>query len=259
MKQKSDKGKQKLPLVSIITVVRNGEKVLEKTINSVMNQTYPAIEYIIIDGASTDGTIDIIKKYPKNISRWISQPDKSHFDAMNKGLKLAKGKYVWFMNAGDQIHSKKTLEKALAKENDSDIYYGDAILIDPAGRELGSFRGKNAPNKLTWKAFRHGAVVCHQSFIVRVALAPKYDFEKYPICADTEWMICCLKKSKKIINTKYVLCKYLRGGISAINEEKTWIENYRIFKRHYGFWQNLIIHSVLAINYVFYKLFQKRF
>lgn len=96
--KKSDEGN---PLISIITVVYNGEKHLEETIKSVINQTYDNIEYIIIDGGSTDGTINIIKRYQDNIDYWISEPDNGIYDAMNKGLSCATGDYVAFMNADD--------------------------------------------------------------------------------------------------------------------------------------------------------------
>jgi glycosyltransferase involved in cell wall biosynthesis len=84
------------PLVSIITVVYNSERFLEKTIKSIINQTYSNVEYILIDGASTDGTVDIIKIYEKFISKWISEKDNGLYDAMNKAIEMATGDYLWF-------------------------------------------------------------------------------------------------------------------------------------------------------------------
>src|SRR5688572_4810851 len=99
---------QSAPLLSIITVVYNGEQLLEKTILSILNQTYTNIEYLIIDGRSKDRTVDIIKKYENKISYWVSEPDKGIYDAMNKGMNAAKGDYIWFINAGDVIHAQNT-------------------------------------------------------------------------------------------------------------------------------------------------------
>ena len=97
------------PLVSIVTVVFNGEKYLEQTIQSVINQTYDNVEYIIIDGGSTDGTVDIIKNYEDRIDYWISEKDKGIYDAMNKGINLASGEWINFMNAGDIFYDEKVL------------------------------------------------------------------------------------------------------------------------------------------------------
>ncbi|CAN5404494.1 hypothetical protein BH09BAC4_BH09BAC4_38480 [soil metagenome] len=92
-----------MPTVSIITITYNAERFLERTIQSVVAQQATDFEYVIIDGASTDGTLDIIKRYEKHITTWISEPDRGLYDAMNKGLHRARGQYVWFMNAGDKL------------------------------------------------------------------------------------------------------------------------------------------------------------
>ena len=97
------------PLVSVVTVVFNGEKYLEETIQSVINQTYDNVEYTLIDGGSTDGTVDIIRKYEDKIAYWISEPDNGIFDAMNKGADKATGEYIYYLNAGDVFYSRNTL------------------------------------------------------------------------------------------------------------------------------------------------------
>ena len=118
------------PLISVVTVSYNAVLTIEQTILSVINQTYPHIEYIIIDGGSTDGTVDIIKKYANRIAYWVSEPDKGIYDAMNKGIRTAKGEWINFMNAGDLFYSKDTLEKVFSKSiNDNiKVIYGDVML-----------------------------------------------------------------------------------------------------------------------------------
>jgi glycosyltransferase involved in cell wall biosynthesis len=121
---------QKYPQVSIITVTYNAEKYLEQTIKSIMEQDYPNIEYIIIDGASTDGTIDIIKKYEKYITRWISESDNGIYDAMNKGIKLTTGNWINFMNAGDGFSSENILSSIFYKNYNFDVLYSDSYLVN---------------------------------------------------------------------------------------------------------------------------------
>ncbi|NOQ29775.1 MAG: glycosyltransferase [Helicobacteraceae bacterium] len=113
------------PLISIITVVFNGKKFLERTIKSVLSQTHPNIEYIIIDGGSTDGTVDIIKKYDKSISYWVSEKDNGIYDAMNKGLKVATGKYIGILNA-DDYYAPNAVELSLEKLAETNTDYSVA-------------------------------------------------------------------------------------------------------------------------------------
>jgi putative colanic acid biosynthesis glycosyltransferase len=101
------------PLISIVTVVYNGEEFLEDTIKSVIEQSYESIEYIIIDGGSTDGTVDIIKKYEDKIDYWVSEPDSGIYDAMNKGAKLASGDFIYFLNAGDRLLANTNIEEVV--------------------------------------------------------------------------------------------------------------------------------------------------
>ena len=124
------------PLISIITVSYNSVQTIEETILSVINQTYSNIEYIIIDGGSNDGTVDIIKKYSNKISYWISEPDKGIYDAMNKGALKATGEYIQYLNSSDKIHNVNTIESIFNENiNNADIIYGDIIME----KEFGTF------------------------------------------------------------------------------------------------------------------------
>ena len=120
------------PLISVVTVSYNAVSTIEQTILSVINQTYPHIEYIIIDGGSTYGTVDIIKKYADKIAYWVSEPDKGIYDAMNKGIKVATGEWINFMNSGDCLYRNDTIEKILNKSsttNNVSIIYGKTMKI----------------------------------------------------------------------------------------------------------------------------------
>ena len=147
------------PKFSIITVTYNAEKVLEDTIQSIVTQSYKNVEYIIVDGGSTDGTLSIVNKYKEHIHTLVSEPDKGLYDAMNKGLKLATGDYVWFLNAGDTLYTADTVQRIVAslkkKVSLPDVIYGETRIVDAEGRSLGMRRLK-APEKLTWKSFRMG-------------------------------------------------------------------------------------------------------
>lgn len=244
-----------LPVVSIITIVKNGGKVLEGTIKSVIKQTYPKVEYIIIDGGSTDNTLQTIKRYGKRISQWISEPDKGLYDAMNKGLKIAKGKYVWFINAGDQIYDRNTLAKVFKKELNGDAYYGDTALINSNGKEIGMWWRK-APEKLTWKDMISGMIISHQSFIIRNALAEKYD-SRYMISADVDWVISGLKRSKKITNTHLILSKYRTGGLSAQRWIMAWSERYKILSLHFGPVSAFVNQLMLIPKFLAHKLIRR--
>ena len=242
------------PTISIVTVVYNGEKLLEKTILSIVNQSYKNIEYLVVNGASTDGTQQLMQTYSHKISYQVSEPDAGIYHAMNKALRAATGDFVWFINAGDQIYSPDTLaqifdnEKALA-----DIYYGEAVVINQNDEVLG-YRKHRPPAALHARSLRRGMVVSHQAFIVRRSLAPLYDLQ-YRICADVDWVINCLNATKNVRNTNAVLAKFLEAGVSQKKYRLAWQERYNVLKKHYGVAANLYNHFFIALNYLAKKRF----
>ncbi len=239
-----------MPKISIITVVLNDKKHIERTIQSVIYQTFRDIEYIIIDGQSTDGTLDIIKKYEKQISRLISEPDKGLYDAMNKGLRLASGEYVLFLNSGDRLFDNQTLEKIFQLPQ-ADVYYGDAQIVDEQGNVKG-LRRLRPPENLSWKDLRRGMIVSHQAFIARRKLCPPFDLQ-YRYSADYDWMIKVLKKASNIVNTKMIIVKYLDGGLTKKNLMKSLKERFEIMVKNYGLVPTIIRHIFFAFRLsVFY-------
>lgn len=246
------------PFLSIITVTYNAAKDLDKTIGSVINQSSEDIEYIIIDGNSSDATIEIIKKYEDKIFYWISEPDQGLYDAMNKGLGVATGDYVLFLNAGDMLKND-TIVSELAdiaiRNNMPDILYGETDLIDKEGHVLGRRRLK-APEQLTWKSFRMGMLVSHQAFIVKLNVAPKYDLQ-YRFSADFDWCIRCMKQAKSIINSKLVLVNYQYEGLTTSNRNASLKERYTIMCKYYGKFATLMRHVWFAMRFSFAKCFSR--
>lgn len=242
------------PKISIITVVYNGKDLIEGTINSVLNQTYQNIEYTIIDGGSKDGTLEIIKKYESKISKWKSEPDNGLYDAMNKGLKIATGEFVWFMNAGDWIFEKDTIEKMVRQcEKETDVLFGEVMLVNDNRKHLGT-RSENTtqklPKKLNWKSLKKGMVVCHQAFLPRRNLAPLYIENN--LAADIHWVIECLKNAKLVTNTQLILAQYLQGGLSKKRHQQSLWDRYDILKAQYGWlanlWNHILIFSRAGIH-----------
>lgn len=151
----------KLPKITIVTVCFNAVKSIEETMLSVLNQTYLNIEYIIIDGGSTDGTVDIIKKYADRLAYWVSEPDKGIYDAMNKGITVATGDYINFMNAGDTFASGSSVSDTFTETDTTgpDIIYGNAIEKDREGKithhvALDNVRFRAATDISSWRIFR---------------------------------------------------------------------------------------------------------
>jgi glycosyltransferase involved in cell wall biosynthesis len=235
--------------LSVITVTYNAEHTLERTLKSVRKQTYPAIEHIIVDGNSNDGTVALIHRYENERLKWISEPDKGLYDAMNKGIKMATGDYLCFLNAGDTFYDTDTVQKIFASSDEGhspDILYGETAIVDDNGRFL-HMRRLQAPKNLTWKSFKHGMVVCHQAFIVKRELVEPYDLS-YRFSADFDWCIRMMKKAKNIYNTDLILVNYLNTGMTTANRKASLRERYRIMEKHYGKVSTFLYHIWFVIR-----------
>jgi glycosyltransferase involved in cell wall biosynthesis len=243
-------------VLSVITIVYNNVRDIERTLLSVLNQTYPAIEYIVVDGASNDGTLDVIKRYESRMSKLISEKDKGIYDAMNKGLAAATGDYVIFMNSGDEFYADDTVATVFASSPDADIYYGETEMVNDERESLGRRRHK-APNQFTWRSFKYGMSVSHQAIYIRRSLTEPYE-PKYQLSADIDWIIRAAKKAKKIVNVHTYVAKYLVGGMSKTKHRQSLLERFDIMKRHYGLVPTILNHAVIAINLGWYWLMNRR-
>ena len=201
--------------ISVVTVCFNASDFIEKTILSVIEQNYSNIEYIIIDGGSKDGTINIIKKYTDHISYWLSEPDKGIYDAMNKGIKVATGEWINFMNAGDTFCDNNVISEVFSISNkhiQSDIIYGDSISKD----KYGSQQLKISDSKI--EKLKYAPIYRHGASFVRTSLHKQYLFDlskkKFGYALDyycIYTLYCCGYRFERV---DCKILSYLNDGVS---------------------------------------------
>ena len=245
---------------SVITCTYNASSVLKRTLNSVLRQSYQNVEHIIVDGASRDETVTMIKEYitksdNSHNSRhnivFTSEPDKGLYDAMNKGIKLATGDYLCFLNAGDGLHEDDTLLRIVHSLTGTilpDVIYGETDIVDDEGHFLYK-RRLSAPETLHWKSFKKGMLVCHQAFFARreLALEEPYDLQ-YRFSADFDWCIRIMKKAKVLHNTHLTLIDYLNEGMTTRNHKASLKERFHIMAKHYGLVSTVLHHAWFAVR-----------
>ena len=238
------------PRLSIVTITFNAGAVLQRTMDSVAEQDYPYIDYVLVDGASRDHTVALIEAQQQHMPlRFVSEPDKGLYDAMNKGLAMATGDYILFLNAGDTLADADVISEMFAKHPGADVYYGHAMVVNLDGRELG-LRQPLPPEKLDWRSLQWGMSVCHQAFVIKRNLALPYDLQ-YRICADIDWMIRCLKQAPNTVHTGGLVCRFLADGLSSTHHKKAWKERYLVLRKHYGWFTNIINHLYIVLRYPF--------
>lgn len=242
---------------SIITVVYNGKDLLPGTVESVRRQSYPDIEYIIVDGGSKDGTVDLIRYYATEMQniKWISEPDKGLYDAMNKGLQMATGDFVQFLNCGDWLHTSETIALLAQKANETiDVLYGDTLLVDAQRRPAGlmsELSTRKLPAQLHWSQYLGGMLVVHQSFIARRTLAPLY--MEGNLCADYDWCIQILKKSRNNRHTGLIICDYLMGGMSKQRHRQSLKDRFEVMRQHFGVAPTLLAHAWIGVRALLHR------
>lgn len=219
------------PLITIITVVLNGSRSLEQTIQSVLEQDYPHLEYIVIDGGSTDGTVDIIRKYENRIDYWVSEPDNGIYDAMNKGISLAQGELIGLLNADDyyEPHALHAVAAMYAASQTKGIFYGNCYIIQ---EDLG-LRYKSYGHTRFWR----GMGFPHQAMFVSRAVHTdlgSYDTD-YQIAADYDFVLKALANNIPILNVDATLVNYRNNGLSGSNLYASLSEIRKINRKRFGF------------------------
>jgi glycosyltransferase involved in cell wall biosynthesis len=246
----------KKPKLSVITICNNDLKGLQETISSYAFESED-IEYIIIDGGSSDGTSDYLESLSIHKLIWISEPDNGIYDAMNKGLKLVRGEYVIFMNAGDLFYSQDTLSNLITiiQYQKPDVIFGETMLVNSEYEKLGlrsDLTTRKLPDSLKWNDMIQGMLVCHQSFVVRRELAPQYILDN--LSADIDWQIKCLKQVKNIVRYDGIICQYLLGGVSQQKHFKSLKDRFSILSNHYGLCSAIIAHIKIILRAIRFKL-----
>lgn len=242
--------------ITVITICFNCVDEIEATILSVINQTYDDIEYIIVDGGSTDGTLDIINKYAPKITKIISEPDKGIYDAMNKGVNISTGEWINFMNAGDIFCTKESIKDFFDIADvttGNDILYGDAILIYPFGKYYKDCHPDD--NYRPWE---------HQSMFIRTSIMKKYKYDlSYKIRADYDFIYKAMNNGSKFVYFPApIACYKAYDGASTTNDDLIVEETYRIEcrRKDWKYWWfkfNFLRSRKLRI-YKFWKDPQKR-
>jgi len=228
------------PLVSIITITfnlieNNRESLFRKCLESVHDQSYENIEHIVVDGASTDGTLDLIKEYTnKGWVTYVSEPDKGIYDAMNKGIKMAKGEYVAFLNSDDYYHDKKGVETSieLLEKSNADFSYAPVIIKFEDGTLFGNHPQCNP--KISNVFFT--MPFCHQTMFAKREVMIKEDMfdTDYKSAADYDFVIrLCLKKYKSVFVEKSFVT-YQFAGVSSTAQENSLNETAAIWRKRYG-------------------------
>lgn len=259
--------------ITLITVTYNAQNVLQPTLDSVFCQKYPAIEHIVIDGASTDSTVSLAKDYMERSFasdlghevRLLVEPDNGIYDAMNKGLAMATGDYVCFLNAGDTLHSADTIAELVhntcvdsyiteddGKKRLPAVLYGETDIVDADGNFI-SHRRLSAPENLTWKSFRSGMMVCHQAFYARTDIAKNNPFDlSYRFSSDFDWCIRIMKDAEKkrlpLVDSHIVLANYLKEGTTTRNHKASLKERFHIMAKYYGFFKTSFNHVWFALR-----------
>lgn len=214
---------KEIPLISIITVVYNGSKTLEQTIQSVINQSYQNIEYIIVDGGSTDGTINIIKKYEKHISHWISETDKGLYDAMNKGIALATGELIGMINSDDwyELNAVKIIVDTYLDNPYKRIFHGDRYDIDSDGN-----RRKYKFNKSKFKFLYFSMTYNHPSMFIHKNIYNVYKYNiEFRSISDYEFVLKVFLKSNDFFH--YIPFTYVNYRLDGISTKQSFISEIK--------------------------------
>ena len=258
---------------AIVTITYNAAHCLKRTVDSVMQQTYPHINHYIVDGKSKDDTVAMALEYQKasylaaNGHKVVvkSEADRGLYDAMNKGLSMANGDYIVFLNAGDFLPSADTIDTIISQAHLDDIpsrqwpgvIYGDTDIVDDQGMFLHK-RTHRPPKQLSWRSFLHGMLVCHQAFYARLPMVAGIHYNlQYRYSADVDWCIRVMKEAARLrlplANTHSVIACYTQEGQSTEHHRESLQERFHVMREHYGLPLTLVMHVWFVIRGVLRK------
>ena len=229
-------------IVTIITVCRNHAQELERTIRSVESQTWQEREYLVIDGASTDDTLDVIKAHEASITRWVSEPDQGIYDAMNKGVRMAQGEWVIFMNAGDTFASDDTLQRVFGSTQDADVIYGDVIKGELVKKA-------EAPRNA------HRMFYCHQSAFVRTRCLREFPFDiRHRMSADFKQVKQLYLSGKTFLQLDFPVANFDTQGVSNRNRSAGLYDNIQVIRETDSLWEQVKLLPRLYFTYLLCKI-----
>ena len=229
-------------IVTIITVCRNHAQELERTIRSVESQTWQEKEYLVIDGASTDDSLDVIKAHEASITRWVSEPDQGIYDAMNKGVKMAKGEWVIFMNAGDTFARDDTLQRVFGNPLDADVIYGDVIKGELVKKA-------EAPRNA------HRMFYCHQSAFVRTSCLREFPFDiRHRMSADFKQVKQLFLSGKRFRQLDFPVANFDTQGVSNRNRSAGLYDNIQVIRETDSLWEQVKLLPRLYFTYLLSKI-----
>jgi len=233
-----------MPQISIITINLNNVVGLQKTIKSVVRQTYADKEYIIIDGGSVDGSLNLIKENVTRITYWVSEPDFGIYNAMNKGIKLAKGKWIIFMNSGDIFKDEKVIEIVFKDSNFNhiDILYGNTLYKDTNKLVI-------VPDKIK-KNYFFFSTLCHQSVFTNIESFKKignYDL-RYTYISDREWLLRAKHAHLKFQYVNEIVSEWDPDGFCKNNLQLLLTEVNNMRKSHFSFFENFALRMLNRVT-----------
>ena len=214
--------------ISVVTAAYNAAKTIEQTISSVVNQDYPYIEYVIVDGSSTDGTVSIIEKYASSYNiKWVSEPDRGLYDALNKGVQMATGDYVEIIGADDALVSTDIISRVVHEMNtDADVFAGQVWYVDEGSKKQFPYTNTSMRNQSTY----HGGMSPHAAMFARRKLLLEYPFDiSYRIAGDYKFFLQCYYDKKVQIQYSDIMVAFFATSGLSSDVESAWREEKRLY------------------------------
>lgn len=248
--------------LTVITVTYNAQSFLERTMDSVREQSLAGIEHLIQDGCSKDETLKMALQYEGNNTGNVeysihSEKDRGLYDAMNKAMAKARGEYICFLNAGDTFFDNHSLTKAFENADGEDFIYGKTIVVKEDGTTQAWHKPIPKPESLRPESFLNGMVICHQAMILRRSCAVTYD-SIWKLSADIDWSIRVMRNVKSVHYYPDYLIKFLWGGLSEQRRKESLKERFQIGVSQFGYLPTIWAHVKIVIAWGLKKILPLR-